>query len=499
MSDNMPDMSEFNDWLANWPADSWPEPWEDTPLSAEQQKIVTRNAKLLLDRDAWSQKVEHFEHLLNEISDLDRQEKARSKFRIRFDTHRFTIITNIFDFSNFEFPCSVSFARAYFQNREITFFDSKFSHGNISFRDCQFGAGPLNFREVSFGAGDVSFADTKFGGEVRFDFATFGQGNVTFQSAEFGGGLTSFSDTEFRDGDLCFELATKSGGVFEMYGATFGQGEINFKEIDFSTERFRFAPRGPLHYHVSFQDAEIGGNFFVTGIFSGCVSFRRIKVARASDFSDCVFLEIPDFRDTKFDRPPEVARMDVLRPKMKGVWPFKWSSEQADVAKLRKLKSMALAANDHEMDGKFFAMEMMAKRGTETDGAKYLLDNFYWLLSRYGQSIARPLCSLVGSFFGFAAIYAGILRNTGSFEESVPFIFEYSFRNTLPLVNTLFRNAPSPNESYTHGFETRMVDAFSTVGSNADWIVNISILQQAIGAILLFLLLLGLRNRFRLK
>jgi hypothetical protein len=36
-------------------------------------------------------------------------------------------------------------------------------------------------------------------------------------------------------------------------------------------------------------------------------------------------------------------------------------------------------------------------------------------------------------------------------------------------------------------------------GSLMDWVIGLSVAQQAIGAILLFLLLLGLRNKFRMK
>ncbi len=40
------------------------------------------------------------------------------------------------------------------------------------------------------------------------------------------------------------------------------------------------------------------------------------------------------------------------------VWQFKRAEESGDVAKFRKLKAMALAANDHEKDGEFFATDV---------------------------------------------------------------------------------------------------------------------------------------------
>lgn len=91
-----------------------------------------------------------------------------------------------------------------------------------------------------------------------------------------------------------------------------------------------------------------------------------------------------------------------------------------------------------------------------------------------------------------------ILLSVMPLEKSLAFILEYSAHNTLPLTNTLFRFALTPKE-YASGFEASMTKIFATAGGVSDWLVFFSVIQQAIGAILLFLLLLGLRNRFRLK
>ena len=64
---------------------------------------------------------------------------------------------------------------------------------------------------------------------------------------------------------------------------------------------------------------------------------------------------------------------------------------------------MALAANDHEKDGEFFAYEMMAKRGVETKGFfPLLLNTLYGAWGGYGQSYQRPLGWLAGSWAAFA-------------------------------------------------------------------------------------------------
>ena len=198
--------------------------------------------------------------------------------------------------------------------------------------------------------------------------------------------------------------------------------------------------------------------------------------------------------------------MDVPLPAMQGIWPFHTAIDSDDVAEFRKLKSMAIAANDHERDGYFFAREMMAKRGIETIGFwPLLLDSTYALLSFYGQSISRPIWGFVASLFAFASAYALPLLLPGKvgFLQAVGFAAEYSGHNFMPLLNTLFRFALTPS-GYTTGFETRL-DAIHRQlfihGQSGlfDWIVAASVFQQLFGGVLLFLLLLGLRNKFRLK
>lgn len=196
--------------------------------------------------------------------------------------------------------------------------------------------------------------------------------------------------------------------------------------------------------------------------------------------------------------------MDVPLPQMQGIWPLQISKNPEDVAKFRKLKAMAIEANDHERDSYFFAREMMAKRGVETVGFwALLLDSAYALLSNYGQSISRPIWGFIASFAAFAVAYTLPLLGKVGFEQAVVFAVEYSAHNFFPLLNTLFRFALTPS-GFTTGFETRL-DAIHRQlfihGQTGlfDWIVAASVLQQLVGGVLLFLLLLGLRNKFRLK
>ncbi len=84
----------------------------------------------------------------------------------------------------------------------------------------------------------------------------------------------------------------------------------------------------------------------------------------------------------------------------------------------------------------------------------------------------------------------------GSWLE-LKFAASFSFLNMLPLLGALGRSIPWPD-----GYQTNIADAlagFEKGTGSLDGLMILSGLQQFIGIILLFFLLLGLRNRFRLK
>ena len=559
-----PDFSEFDDWLAE-KTRRLPGDWFDAELSPERQELVARNAALLLDKDKWRDRVERFEAGLAAIGDDEDRAETRSAFVIHFDRFDFGDAPDGHDFSSRRFPCSVSFYGARFGNSDVWFNAASFGDGDVLFGMASFGDGDVSFNGASFGDGDVSFDSANFGdgyvsldsanfgdgdvwfdsanfgdgyvsfdsanfgnGDVSFDSANFGDGDVSFDSANFGNGDVSFDSANFGNGDVSFDSANFGDGYVWFDSANFGDGDVWFDSANFGDGDVWFEPSELISTSLSFQDSEFAGNFYVTAQFPALASFERLSVGGTARFSDCTFAEIPDFRDTKFDRPPEVARMDVTWPKIrrkrlfgriwpllfvKGhpkVWPavgrwinwqglFRIAADRDDVAKFRKLKAMAIAASDHERDNYFFAREMMAKRGAETVGFwPLLLDSAYALLSNYGQSISRPLWGFAASLFGFGAFYSGMLVDRMPLGQRLVFALEYSWRNTVPFFNTLFRFALKP-EGFASGFDRHLKDASLAIGPDFDWIVAASVFQQLFGGVLLFLLLLGLRNKFRLK
>ena len=459
-----PDFSEFDDWNRSKFGFSV----RDKDLNNHQKQIVKNNIALLLHREKWEAKVKAFEAKLIKIEDKQKRKNKRDEFVIHFNRHEFNLEYR--NFVRYHFPCFTSFQRVNFGEDYVDFSEAQFSEGGVSFLNAKFGKEGAGFIETKFSNGSVSFEEAKFeGGSVSFAGANFGEGVVIFDEAIFGNDSINFSRSDFK-------------------------GSVSFRKTKFG--------KGD----VSFEDVKIAGTLDINATFKGKVKFIRLDVLGSASFARSKFKTVPNFRDMNLNRPPEVADMEVPPKKLKmGDNPFaKYSGDKNDASKYRKLKSMAIAASDHVKSGEFFAYEMMAKRGFETKGKFTLfVDYLYGLFSGYGQSFKRPLIWLIGLWVGFACLNIWkifqelVFKSELDFWQNIGLSFTISARNLIPFFNSLSRFAPSP-KGYESWFQKSM-NRLETESVNIDFLTFFGIIEQLIGAILLFLLLLGLRNKFRLK
>ena len=142
---------------------------------------------------------------------------------------------------------------------------------------------------------------------------------------------------------------------------------------------------------------------------------------------------------------------------------------------------------------------MLAKRGTETKGFGGLAFNtVYWWLSDFGQSFSRPFYWGVASWAAFTAISAWLISSVRELGlEGWEFSALLSLKNSIPLLGSLFRFAPAP-EGHVSWFQ-RYYDMLEKYPATVDWLIGLGVVQNIFGGVLLFLFLLALRNRFRLK
>ena len=432
-----PDFSDFADWHVKEQKEPWPLLNDfGSDLSVAQERIIDNNASLLKNRADWTAKVTRFSKLINSISDDEERARTLKQFEIRFDNYKFDHA----EFYNYSFPCSTSFSGAVFKDFSVNFIQTVFKE------------------------------------------------SVSFEGAEFINASANFHGMRVLAGDFYFSHVYMERMVVNFFAARI-LGDI--AEFDFMTlEKSTF----------SADEVKIKGHLFIKNTtFPKRASFCRLSVGGACDLSKNTFHDVPDFTNSIFDRPPDVSGMEILSFQMKWISPW-WIADKDEGAKFRKLKAMAQAANDHEKDGEFFAYEMLAKRGYElgsTEPFALFVNWLYFTFSKFGHSYVRPAIALDFNFFIFFVFNAIVAAPYLKPSDLSAFAFWQSFKNMIPFLNSLIRFASRPDE-----FKSTYELAFNQLqvkGAPIEFFIYAGIFQNFIGLIFLFLLLLGLRNKFRLK
>jgi uncharacterized protein YjbI with pentapeptide repeats len=362
------------------------------------------------------------------------------------------------DFSNVEFAQDCIFDE-YLFSRNSFFRGAEFSRV-ASFRGAIFSNGAwfdgASFCQEAMFDGTIFYGAARFGGAVFSAVASFhratlrGDGwfaNATFsrdalfRSATFSG-LASFGSATFS-----------SGASFE--GATF-MGWAIYERATFSREAH-----------------------FIGAAFSGAASFRNAIFGDTSSFVNVEMKGKTSFDGVTFKtEPPRFFEAKLHQDTVwRGItWPPNPNNKDEagkfiDAYACLKLEMDRLKKHEDELD--FFALELQSRRvllGT----CKGLPIAIYGLFSDYGRSYLRPFAALVV----VAAIGAGAFW----------YFDARTFWDALGLsaANTL--NVFGFRRDFNLSIETPLA-----------WLHVLSAAQTILGAILLFLLGLGIRNKFRMK
>ncbi len=289
---------------------------------------------------------------------------------------------------------------------------------------------------------------------------------ATFQSD------VSFSSAEFR-GIACFQDATFNGEAYFIHAtftvrAYFTRAKFNdnafFGEAVFSKLTF-------------FRNAtfKLVGEFGSTR-FQNAVNFKGVKFDSDAKFQGAVFYMPPIFKaedlhgDVSFNHVTRFGKQftDVKSP-------------HAETA-YRELKLGMKRIEAHTKEDAFFRLEMLTRKHREPWARKWL----YWLYefaSDYGQSIARPLGWLVVFFGIFFGLYWGFPQLLG--DKNMP---DDHISNALHLaMQKAFVFPGMFSEELSKGIT---LSGWGTLLAGVHWLLS---------AASWFLMLLGLRNRFRLK
>ena len=326
----------------------------------------------------------------------------------------------------------------------------------------------MEFRETVFNA-NVSFSGTRFSSGVRFDDTTF-KASAAFREANFLG-TTEFFDSRFVGyagfERTCFTRGCRFvGGTFDAY-AKFTNAKF---EADSAFTSLVFNGR------VGFEEARFGQTAHAT--------------ACQADFSDSTFNRPVSFRGAQFNsRYPILAGTLLHERSFFSVTPRLWPKASALRRELKRAAGLLNHAKEscsvirHSLANQglpeaahfFFRREMhFALRAAHWPRKiPYLL---YWLLSNFGHSIVRPSLGLLALFMlSWLALSLGPCTPG----DGCPEPWRHALLNTVGVFASARQYYP---ECGVEGIKPIL-----------------STLQSIISFVLLFLLGLGLRQRFRVR
>jgi len=412
------------------------------------------------------------------------------------------------DFRDFIFPAYAGFDSAAFS-------------GGASFERATF-SGDAGFFGATF-SGDASFPSATFSGDVKFYGATF-SGSAWFTSATFSGSA-SFSGASFSgdagffgatfSGDASFPSATFSGSAGFDH-ATFSGG-ASFDNATFSSTAWFFNAtfwgdasfdRAAFSGITSFDHATFsGGVSFESATFSKSTSLRHsrfgseekktradltaIKVDRAFDLSGASFSTVPSFCQADFKQAPDLDGVHFPLPPAEPLT----SGDKDLIPKFRAIRRMAIQSADYDREQMAFKGEMRSRRWS-VDKFWHPEGFFGWCYdwaADCGRSILRPFAIWLLSVFVFAVFYLPAGKN--ALDRCV------SGDGSI-FVRSLYLSGRNALVLSSGGKDDRITKAYQCLfdGSIPDGVSFVeSFVQVPLSAVLIFLFLLAVKNRFKIK
>jgi hypothetical protein len=294
----------------------------------------------------------------------------------------------------------------------------------------------------------------EFPKHAKFANSRFNRGLV-LQAAKFDSGA-NFSNAKF------FEHAD--------FGMVEFTKEVIFYQSDFYTDG------------VLCDDGDVVCVRFDKAIFKGLCTFMDASFHRSSSFNNCQFVGPCNLSKAKFEKNYPVIESAVFHQKTtlsakKEYWPSSQNCEQNPEeakATCEILREQMEAQGLHEQAHFFFRREMHFARKTGPFW-QAIPNCFFYFLSDYGYSILRPVLGLLSCWITGALIYFDTTKLT--------------FGGAMGLSVSNLLQITGLQRVYWSDFIEWLPWGLKFLGGA----------QTLLAIPLLFLLLLGLRNRFRLK
>ena len=360
-----------------------------------------------------------------------------SEFKNKIKLEKAGVI-NIIDFSDLYFLEETDFSNFIFPTI-VSFGCSKF-HKSVNFTLASFYL-PSIFSEAIF-SDDVRFDKTKFYSELAFQHTKFYK-EVYFRKAKFLGG-TVFNDAKF----------------FNVSGCA------HFSEAIFSNNMF-------------FHNTKFYGKAF----------FHSVKFLSYTTFENAIFkIHAPRFYGAELN--DEIFWTDIKLPKFE-----KMDDETEERYKKRikdnenayeNLSSKLGNQKKYRDEHFFFRQEMNCQKELAESYTSRFAFRLYELFSDYGYRIGRAFWCWVGHIV-LGAIVIATMYGDMQFYKNLPCAISVSFANANPYA--------------IFGFDSvKLAECYDMFNVQAPIsFAIIKVIQTIVGVGLLFLVLLTLRVRFRLK
>ena len=328
----------------------------------------------------------------------------------------------------------------------------------------------------------VFFQDFYFPVSVNFRESIFKQ--VTYFAESIFKQVTYFAESIFE------EAATFAESIFEeaatFAGSSFG-GNAHFAGSSFKEV-------------ANFAGSSFGGYaYFAGSSFEKDASFTESIFEREVDFTESIFEREADFSNSKYEGKTSFQNVTFTRAPLFFAttlhedtdWTgITWSDTPADkeeatqyVRRYDRLALLMSTLKQPDNEHLFFRLSMQAKEVRDGEGISTRLSRLYGRLFCYGWGLESALILWVLHILLGAFCLSVVPPCTMSYPLSGLTALAISFSNSLPFLG-LHRG---PAKSAYASFDT-------LTGFNI--IVGI---QSVSGPLLLFFLLLTIRNRFRLR
>ncbi|MER0203225.1 MAG: hypothetical protein DU480_05075 [Nitrosomonas sp.] len=362
----------------------------------------------------------------------------------------------------------------------------------------------------------VNFENATFSSHVKFTNAIFG-GNAIFLNATFSH-FTDFVGATFNDSALFYEAIFNNHTLFNI--AKFGSVAV-FNNATFSDfvmfKKAIFRGNAPFDKAKFTENADFDGALFENSASFNDTNFKRnssfvaIEGKSLFSFQNTEFHLAPDFNQAHFTEAPQFDNSDFSKALNRS----RSESEGNISSNWRALKRLAIQGHDHERELIFFAAEIKSQRGKEDKalpnplnyfndkpvwpgGSRYWFGYFYQCFSDFGRSIMRPLSWWLGLGALFLFLYLKYPidaepQATVSCDRTEAALY-LSVRNALPFL---------PATGYSENLSRSYACLYGKHSDGKEKIPNaivfMSIVQTILSTILIFLLLLALRNHFKIK